>query len=905
MDLEYLRRIEEKWQKIWERERVFEADLDYRKKKFFGTVPYPYTSGNLHIGHGRTYTIADIFFRYKRMQGWNVLWPMAFHITGTPVIGISKRIESGDKETLELFRDYVGTYIEDKREVEEVVKGFVDPWNIVKFFSGMISRDFKSLGFSIDWRRSFTSGEEIYKKFVEWQFWKLKEMGYIIQGNYPVLFCKNCESAVGEDDIVGGDIIKPKIGEYVLVKFRIGEEYLVAATMRPETIFGVTNLWINPNGKYVKAKINGGVWIISEQGAEKLGMQNRKVEILERFEGKKLVGKKAIAPLIDREVIILPGKFVDVMEASGVVYSVPAHSPWDYAGLLELKMDSDTLEKYGIRKEVIEIKPISVIKVKNYDVSTAELCEKYGVKNLEDREKIENLTEMVYREEFYNGILKESCGDYAGLNAKEAKEKVFLNLEKQGFGEKMYEVIAREKPVKCRCFGEVIVAILPDQWFIDYGNENWKKSAREALNSMFIKPEVYRKLFEDTIDWLHERPCARKRGIGTVLPWDKNYIIESLSDSTIYMALYTIIHHIKNCGIKAEKLEYSFWDYVFIGKGDVKEIAEKLRIEENALKKIRNEFLYWYPNDHRHTAIGHITNHLTFFIFNHVAIFPKKHWPKGITLNEYVIREGAKMSKSKGNVIPLSRIPEKYSADIYRLYIATKADLSSVVDWREEEINAVSGKIGRIFDLLGDIKKEALNFNELGYMDRWFVSNLNKIMKESKNLIENFEIQKYCQMVFFEVLNSVNYYLKRVEKVPKGMMYYLSNVWIRMLAPIIPHICEELWNRAGNKTLVSMESWPEPEEDKIDEEIIWLENLFAKTVEDIRHVLHLAGNKRVLYIYAVTEKELEYFLSAKKFLESEFGFRKVKVFLVGDKNKYDPQNKAKKAKVGKPGIYLE
>ncbi|MHA1627609.1 MAG: class I tRNA ligase family protein, partial [Candidatus Baldrarchaeia archaeon] len=94
--LETLRTIEAKWQKKWEKAKIFEADPDPSKEKFFLTVPYPYTSGALHIGHGRTYTIGDIIARFKRMQGYNVLWPMAFHITGTPIEGISARIRSGE-----------------------------------------------------------------------------------------------------------------------------------------------------------------------------------------------------------------------------------------------------------------------------------------------------------------------------------------------------------------------------------------------------------------------------------------------------------------------------------------------------------------------------------------------------------------------------------------------------------------------------------------------------------------------------------------------------------------------------------------------------------------------------------------------------------------------------------------
>ncbi|MDI6798865.1 MAG: leucine--tRNA ligase [Candidatus Aenigmarchaeota archaeon] len=901
-----LKKIEKKWQKRWEKAKIFEADLSSEKKKFFITVPYPYTSGSLHIGHGRTYTIGDIIARFIRMKGFNVLWPMAFHISGTPVIGISKQIEAGEKEVIELFKEYVSFYVKDKSRVEKIVKSFVEPWNIVKFFSKVISKDFKALGFSIDWRRSFTTGDKEYNKFIEWQFQKLREKGYITQGSYPILFCPSCDSAVGEDDIAEGDIVKPKVGEYVLIKFKLENCYLVAATLRPETIFGITNLWINPEKSYVKVKVDKEIWIVSEDCIEKLERQNKEIAILEKIKGEKLIGKKVITPIIKKEVIVLPANFVDVEEATGVVYSVPAHAPWDWIGLKHVKESKEILKKYGIF-EVEEIKPISMIEVKGYgEFPAIEECEKLGAKSLADKEKINEATQAIYRAEFYNGVLKEICREYKGLTVQEAKEIVFEDLKKLGMADKLYEVMALEKPVMCRCGEKVTVAVLEDQWFIDYGNEEWKKLARECLGSMAIHPEIYRKLFEDTIEWLHERPCARKRGVGTLLPWDKNYIIESLSDSTIYMCFYTIIHHIKSNKIRPEQLSYEFWDYVLLGNGDLKNVSEVTGIKEDLIKRMREEFLYWYPNDHRHTAIGHITNHLTFFIFNHAAIFPKNLWPKKISLNEYVVREGAKMSKSKGNVIPLGEIPEKYGADLFRLYVASSANLSTVMDWREEDVISVRRRLERFFELVGKAKrKKEIEFNKLDCFSKWFVSSINKKAVEATSFLENLEIQKYIQKAFFEILNDTNYYVRRIGKAPDEVLSYLSNIWVRLLAPVVPHICEELWEMQGNKSYISTDRWPEVDKEMIDEDIIKIEECFSKTIEDLRHVLKLTGKKKIACIYVVSDEELKYFSDAKKFLEKEFDFEDVKVFSVKDPKKYDPQNKSSRAKYGRPGIYLE
>ncbi|MEM0136153.1 MAG: class I tRNA ligase family protein, partial [Thermoplasmatales archaeon] len=156
--------IEEKWKKKWEESCIFEPRMN--GKKFLITVPWPYCNGALHIGHGRTYTIGDIVARYRRMIGYNVLYPMGFHISGTPILAFSKKIERGDEQTINLYRSYLELYGDDPDRVKE----FAEPSKIAEYFSGKIINDFTNMGFSIDWTRKFTSGEPIYNKFVEWQF---------------------------------------------------------------------------------------------------------------------------------------------------------------------------------------------------------------------------------------------------------------------------------------------------------------------------------------------------------------------------------------------------------------------------------------------------------------------------------------------------------------------------------------------------------------------------------------------------------------------------------------------------------------------------------------------------------------------------------------------------------------
>jgi len=203
--------IERKWQKRWQEDRIFEPEVDKGRKKFFLTVPYPYMSGSLHIGHGRTFTIGDIIARFKRLQGYNVLFPMAFHVTGTPVLAIADAIRSGDERVINLYRDYVRIYEEDEKKVEEIVASFVEPENIARYFAEKTQKDFIGMGYSIDWRRKFHTAEPLYNKFVEWQFKKLYDKGVIKKGKYPITYSIEDGNPVGEDDIEDGNINKVTI----------------------------------------------------------------------------------------------------------------------------------------------------------------------------------------------------------------------------------------------------------------------------------------------------------------------------------------------------------------------------------------------------------------------------------------------------------------------------------------------------------------------------------------------------------------------------------------------------------------------------------------------------------------------------------------------------------------------
>ncbi|NYT08008.1 MAG: class I tRNA ligase family protein, partial [Methanomicrobiales archaeon] len=220
-----IRRIERDILPLWE--HAFEPDPT-DGEKFYLTVAYPYPSGAMHVGHGRTYIAPDVIARFWRMRGKTVLYPMAFHVTGAPVIGISKRIARGDPKAVSLYRDLY-------KVPEDVLAQFVDPLAIVRHFSDEYQRVMGSCGISIDWRRRFTTVDPQYSRFIEWQWKHLREGNHVLKGAHPVRYCPQCDNPVGDHDLLEGD--KAEILRFTLVMFRWNDAVIPTATLRPETIY--------------------------------------------------------------------------------------------------------------------------------------------------------------------------------------------------------------------------------------------------------------------------------------------------------------------------------------------------------------------------------------------------------------------------------------------------------------------------------------------------------------------------------------------------------------------------------------------------------------------------------------------------------------------------------------------
>lgn len=839
---------EKKWQEEWQKAKLFHSDPDSREKLFI-TVAYPYPSGAMHIGHGRTYTVPDVYARFKRMQDYNVLFPMAWHVTGAPVIGIAKRIEKQDPWTLEIYKNV-------HKVPEDELNKFTDPEYIVKYFSTEYREVMTNMGYSIDWRREFKTTDPHYQKFIEWQFQKLKDKGYVGKGKHPVKYCPEDQNPVGDHDLLEGEGVA--INELTLVKFKMGDDYLVAATFRPETIYGATNLWLNPDTEYVRISIDDENWIISKKSYNNLIHQKPHAEITDEINSRELIGKYVQNTLTDAEHIILPASFVDPGYGTGVVYSVPGHAPADFIALKDLKENSELLDEFQLTHEVGKLEPISIVKLKGFgEFPAEEMIKKLGVKNQNDP-KLDEATNELYKLEHAKGVMK-NIPDFSGLKVPLARDEIIKKLLDSKKGDVIYDFAQR--PIICRCGTECVVRILEDQWFLKYSDETWKKLAMDCLDNLSIVPEEVRANFEYYLDWLHDWACTRRLGLGTRLPWDKQWIIEPLSDSTIYMAYYAIAKYMKDVDVKA--LDNSFFDDVFL---DADKYSGKINPE--LFSDIKNEFNYWYPLNWRLSAKDLVGNHLSFHIFHHSAIFPREKWPKGIVVFGMGLMEGNKMSSSKGNVILLQDAIKKYGADVVRLFLMSSAEPWQDFDWRENEVKGTKKRLEwfsefskRIEELKGSpvsLKSYKPVSDVEMPVNSWILNQVNQRIKDATEALEGFQTRKALQEALFLFKKDIDYYLRRIgddinPEISNVLVYILEN-WIRLMSPFVPHTCEEIWKDIGGEGFISEAKWPEYDENLMDDKIRKAEEIIQGLNNDINEIKKIIGNKpEKIHIYVAPD----------------------------------------------------
>ena len=456
---------------------------------------------------------AEFMIRYQKQLGKRVLFPFGFHCTGMPIQAASNRLKreitkgeiSSNQPTAEemkknpkmkrpAFTQY--EILQQLNIADEEIPNFQDPYHWFKTFPATGMEDAQAFGLAVDWRRSFytTDKNPYFDSFVRWQFNHLKANGKITYAKRYTIFSELDNQPCADHDRRSGEGLAPQ--EYVGIKIELLEKpecfkewqdkkiYLLAATLRSETMYGQTNCFVLPEGKYGLYEVKGDeFFVMSERAARNMAFQelmkeDTKYPCLQTIMGQELIGKKLKAPLSKYEfVYALPLTTIKMNKGTGVVTSVPSDSPDDFAMLKDLQTKKGLREKYNVEEEwVVPFDPIPIIEVPELgNMCAPTLCEKLKVQSHKDEAKLKEAKTQAYQEGFYKGVM--IVGEFAGKKVEEAKPLVKEYLIKEGMAINYYEP---EGEVVSRSGDDCVVA-LKFQWLLAYGEESWKKDVMDHV----------------------------------------------------------------------------------------------------------------------------------------------------------------------------------------------------------------------------------------------------------------------------------------------------------------------------------------------------------------------------------------------------------------------------------------
>ena len=504
---------------------------------------------------------------------------------------------------------------------------------------------------------------------------------------------------------------------------------------------------------------------------------------------------------------------------------------------MDLQEDDRALKKYNLPiDDVKAIKPVAIITLKDYGEHPAiDICKKMGITSQAEGTKLEQAKKIIYKAEFHTGVMNDNCGKYSGKRVEEAKELVKQELIELGKADVFHDL---SEEVICRCGEKVVIKRIDDQWFITYSNGALTEKSKQCAQQMYVAPESYKKNLPGVLDWFMDRSCARMGNwIGTRLPFDDKWIVEPISDSTLYPVYYLVSKYINDERLSKDQLTEEFFDYVFLGTGKKIEVAQKTKVSPDLLDQIKDDVAYWYPLDMNLGGKEHQTVHFPVFIMNHVAIMDKKFWPKGIFANYWIVGKGSKISKSKGGAEPIPDAIKKYSVDGMRLYYAHVGSPHVDVEWDEGVVFHYKTAVERIFVLVEELL--AGKGAKQKQLDDWLLSRTHACIKNSTSVMDNMNLREATTLLFFQFYDDLRWYVRR-GGANKTLVKDVLAHWVKMVCPIIPHSAEELWATLGHTSLVSAEDWPGYEEKNIDLLAESQEKVLDRVINDIRSVITLS-----------------------------------------------------------------
>ena len=737
------RKIEPKWQKKWEEAGVFKAKDNDSRPKFYGLVEFPYPSGaGMHVGHIKAYSGLEVISRKRRMEGYNVLFPIGFDAFGLPTENYA--IKTG----------------KHPRKITDE--------NIARF-----SEQLKKVGFSFDWDRVIDTTDEDYYKWTQWIFLKLFDAGLVFRDVALVNYCPSCKVVLSNEDSQGGkcdichsDIIQKskavwylRITEYAdkllegldtvdylpnirqqqvnwigkstgaMVNFRLAgkEDTFEIYTTRPDTLFGVTFMVIAPEhpmiDKYASEITNmDEIEAYREQCAKKTEFE--RTQLVKEKTGVCIQGIRAVNPVNGKEVPIFIADYVMMGYGTGAIMAVPAHDTRDY----------EFAKKFGL--DIIPVIEGGNIEEEAYT----------GEGNM-------------INSGFLNGL----------TNKKDSIQKMVEELEKMGIGKAGVQYKMKDWAFnRQRYWGEPIPLIhCPNCGIVGVPYEELPLRLPEVEN---YEPGQEGESPLAKIDSFVNCTCpkcggAAKRETDTMPQW---------AGSSWYFLRYIDPHN------------------------------DKALADPEKLK-------YWMPVDWYNGGMEHVTRHMIYSRFWHRFLYDigvvntaepyAKRTAQGLILGP----DGDKMSKSKGNVVDPLDVVDEYGADVLRTYVLFMGDYAAATPWSENSVKGCKRFLERVAGLTDLVQGEGVT-KELE----------TPFHKTIKKVSSDFEETKYNTAIaaMMGLLNDIY---------AKGSLTRDELVtYIKLLCPVAPHICEEIYSQIGGEGLLCVASWPQYDEAKTIDTMIEL-----------------------------------------------------------------------------------
>ena len=634
--------IEKKWQKKWEEEGTFNAKDDYTMKKWYGLIEFPYPSGQgLHVGHPRSYTALDIIARKRRLEGYNVLYPIGFDAFGLPAENYA-----------------IKTNIHPR---------IVTAQNIAHF-----KQQLKSIGFSFDWSREINTTEPEYYKWTQWIFIQLFKHGLAYKATMPINYCTGCKVGLANEEVVNGvcercgsPVVQKEKSQWMLkitdyaekllddlddvnflekiktqqrnwigksegaeVKFKISgtDEELEIYTTRPDTMFGATYMVVAPEHSIINKlaeKITNmdEIEAYKEQTAKKSDFE--RTEIAKDKTGVEIKGIKAINPATGKEIPIWISDYVLITYGTGAIMAVPAHDERDYA----------FATKFGL--------PIKQV-----------ITNKENTVTVEKEAYISKTDGYLINSEFLNG-----------LSVNEAMKKMISFLEEKGIGTKK----------------------------VNYKLRDWVFSRQRYWGEPI--PMVHC----DKCGWV---PLDEK-DLPLVLPEVAEFKPGENGESPLASQTEWIKTTCPHCGGPAERETDTMPQWA----GSSWYFLRYLDPHNNNAFASKEALNYWLPVDWYNGGMEHTTLHLLYSRFWHKFLYDigevptKEPYAKRTSHGMILGNNGEKMSKSKGNVVNPDEVVAEYGADAFRTYEMFIGPFDQSTPWSMESLRGCSKFLDRVWNL--------------------------------------------------------------------------------------------------------------------------------------------------------------------------------------------------------------